>query len=93
MYIFLLIYSSYHCDGYFLLLILFISGIPLQIRSFLLVYCKTLGMCSALTQSIRVCQNYGYLFGDPYNKDCSILGSRLESPYLGKLPTVHPAQV
>ena len=30
-----------------------------------------------------VSQNYGYLFGGPHNKDCSILGSILRSPYLG----------
>ena len=28
----------------------------------------------------------GYLFGGPYNKDSSILGSTLGSPHLGKLP-------
>ena len=28
----------------------------------------------------------GALFGDPYNKDYSILGSILGSPYFGKLP-------
>ena len=28
-------------------------------------------------------QNYGYLFGGPYNKDYSILGFILGSPYLG----------
>ena len=28
----------------------------------------------------------GTLFGGPYNKDCSILGSTLGSPYVGKLP-------
>ena len=32
-----------------------------------------------------VSQNYGYLFGVPNNKDYSILGSILGSPYLGKL--------
>ena len=31
-------------------------------------------------------QNWGYLFGGPHNKDYSILGSILGSPYLGKLP-------
>ena len=31
-------------------------------------------------------KNYGYLFGGPYNKDYSILGSILGSPYFGKLP-------
>ena len=31
-------------------------------------------------------QNYGYLFGGPHNKDYSILGSILGSPYFGKLP-------
>ena len=30
----------------------------------------------------------GDLFGDPYNKDYSILGSILGSPYFGKLPNV-----
>ena len=29
---------------------------------------------------IRVSQNKGYLFGDPYNKDYSILGSILGFP-------------
>ena len=33
-----------------------------------------------------VSQNYGYLFGGPNNKDYSILGSILGSPYFGKLP-------
>ena len=33
-----------------------------------------------------VSQNYGYHFGGPYNKDYSILGSILGSPYCGKLP-------
>ena len=28
----------------------------------------------------------GTIFGDPHNKDYSILGSILGSPYLGKLP-------
>ena len=31
--------------------------------------------------------NYGYLFGGPHNKDYSILGSILGSPYFGKLPS------
>ena len=33
-----------------------------------------------------VSQNYGYLFGGPYNKDYSILGSIFEYLNLGKLP-------
>ena len=33
-----------------------------------------------------VSQNSGYLFGGPNNKDYSILGSILGSPYFGKLP-------
>ena len=33
-----------------------------------------------------VSPNYGYHVGGPYNKDCSILGSILGSPYFGKLP-------
>ena len=33
-----------------------------------------------------ISQNYGYLFGGPHNKDYSILGSILGSPYFGKLP-------
>ena len=33
-----------------------------------------------------VSQNYGYHFGGPHNKDYSILGSILGSPYFGKLP-------
>ena len=35
---------------------------------------------------VRVSQNEGYLFGGPYKKDCSSLGSTLGPPYLGKLP-------
>ena len=36
-----------------------------------------------------VSQNYGYLFGDPHNKDYSILGSILGSPiYLNSLQGV-----
>ena len=33
-----------------------------------------------------VSQNMGCLLGGPHNKDYSILGSILGSPYLGKLP-------
>ena len=36
----------------------------------------------------RVSQNLGYLFGCPNDKDYSIFGSILVSPYLGKLPLV-----
>ena len=32
-----------------------------------------------------VSQNQGYHFGGPSSKECSILGSLLGSPYLGKL--------
>ena len=36
-------------------------------------------------------QSLGYHFGGPYNKDYSILGSILGSPYFGKLPlSTHP---
>ena len=35
-----------------------------------------------------VSQNYGYHFGGPNNKDYSILGSILGSPYSGKVPLV-----
>ena len=35
---------------------------------------------------LGVSLNEGYLFGGPYSKDRSILGSILGSPYLGKLP-------
>ena len=35
---------------------------------------------------IRVSKNEGYLFGDPYNKDYSILGSILGFPHFGKVP-------
>ena len=35
---------------------------------------------------VEVSQNQGYLIGGPYNKDYSILGSILGSPYFGKLP-------
>ena len=34
----------------------------------------------------EVSQNDGYLIQGPHNKDCSILGSILGSPYFGKLP-------
>ena len=37
-----------------------------------------------------VSQNYGYLFGGPNNKDYSIFGSILGSPYFGKLPYQEP---
>ena len=30
----------------------------------------------------------GYFFGGPHNKDYSILGSILGSPYFGKLPLI-----
>ena len=36
--------------------------------------------------SYGVSYNLEYLFGGPYNKDSSILGSILGSPYFGKLP-------
>ena len=29
---------------------------------------------------------WGYFLGGPHNKDCSIWGSILESPYLGIVP-------
>ena len=32
-----------------------------------------------------VSQNWGYRFGGPHNKDYSILGSILGSPYFGKV--------
>ena len=35
-----------------------------------------------------VSQNRGTLFGGPYNKDYSILGSMLGSPCFGKLPSI-----
>ena len=35
-----------------------------------------------------VSQNQGYLFGGPYHKDYSIVGSILGSPYFGKLPSI-----
>ena len=34
-------------------------------------------------------QNWGYHFRSPNNKDYSVLGSILGSPYLGKLPNEH----
>ena len=37
-------------------------------------------------EDLGVSQNHGYHFGGPNNKDYSILGSMLESPYFGKLP-------
>ena len=36
--------------------------------------------------NMGISQNYGYHFGGPHNKDYSILGSILGSPYFGKLP-------
>ena len=41
---------------------------------------------------MRVSQNFGYLFGGPYNKDYTILGSILGSPYFGKLPYANMSQ-
>ena len=35
------------------------------------------------------CQDYGYHFRGPHNKDYSILGSILGSPFFGKLPYAH----
>ena len=35
---------------------------------------------------MRVSQNWGYLSEGPYNRDYSILGSILGSPYFGKIP-------
>ena len=35
----------------------------------------------------------GYLFGDPHNKDYTILRSILGSPYVGKLPCVAKLQL
>ena len=40
----------------------------------------------ALFEYVVVSPNKGYHFGGPDNKDCSILGSILGSPYFGKLP-------
>ena len=37
---------------------------------------------------MEVSQNQGYLFGNPHNKDYSILGSILASLYFGILPYV-----
>ena len=37
---------------------------------------------------IWVSQNWGYLIGGPHNKDYSIWGSILGSPYFGKLPNI-----
>ena len=39
-----------------------------------------------LTGDMGASQNRGTLFGGPHNKDYSILGSILGSPYFGKLP-------
>ena len=36
--------------------------------------------------NMGVSPNHGYLFGGPYNQDCSIMGSILGFFYLGKLP-------
>ena len=41
-----------------------------------------------LEQFMEVSQNWGYLFGGPHNKDYSIWGSILGSPYFGKLPFI-----
>ena len=45
----------------------------------------------AMDLDVGVSQNEGYLLGGPHNKDYSILGSILGSPYLGKLPCVQLA--
>ena len=39
---------------------------------------------------LEVSQNWGYHFGGPQNKDYSILGCILGSPYFGKLPVLKP---
>ena len=38
-------------------------------------------------EQLVVSQRWGYLFGDPYNKDCNSLGSIMGFPCLGKPPT------
>ena len=45
----------------------------------------TLGLSKGFL-GIVVSKNLGCLFGGPHNKDYSILGSTLGSPYFGKLP-------
>ena len=45
--------------------------------------------CACIYIHMGVAKMLGYLFGDPHNKDYSILGSILGSPYLGKLPCVY----
>ena len=44
------------------------------------------GVCIVGTTEMAVSQNQGCLFGASYNKDYSIWGSILGSPYFGKLP-------
>ena len=39
-----------------------------------------------------VFKNKGYHFGGLHNKDCSILGSILQPPYLWKLPNLGPRE-
>ena len=46
-------------------------------------------VCNTWSQALQdtgVSQNQGYNFGGPHNKDYSIRGSILGSPYFGKLP-------
>ena len=58
----------------------------------LLLHVRHPPRCSFLCASCNLgdSQNYGYHFGGPYNKDYSILGFILGSPYLGKLPFFDP---
>ena len=46
------------------------------------------GLAAALLPMWVVAYNQGYLFGGPHNKDHSLLGSILGSPYFGNLPCV-----
>ena len=51
-----------------------------------------LGICRGFVYIyiyMGVSQNWGYHFRGPHNKDYSILGSILGSPYLGKLPYMY----
>ena len=40
------------------------------------------------TTQMGVSQDRGIMLGGPHNKDCSIWGSILGSPYFGKLPNL-----
>ena len=60
-----------------------------MLKVLLLVYVLQADCCSdcnSKSQHMGVSQNWGYLFGVPYNKDYSTLESRLGFPNFGEVP-------